>query len=99
MHPYYINTILIIDINIASITPCSTPKDLLALGAVCIAWIIRRSIHYSALRRHVSVRQSQSCLQESPTSLVLWVEREVEREVAEEVVEVVWVEAILLRCR
>ena len=36
MHPYRINTVLIIDINIASITPRSTLKDLLALGVVYI---------------------------------------------------------------
>jgi len=36
MYPYYINTMLIIGINIASVTPRSNPKDLLALGAVYI---------------------------------------------------------------
>ena len=36
MHPYYVNTVLIIDINIASITPCSILKDLLVLSTVYI---------------------------------------------------------------
>ena len=36
MHPHYINTVLIIDINITSITPHSIPKDLLVLDTVYI---------------------------------------------------------------
>ena len=36
MYPYYINTVLIIDINIANITPYFTLKDFLVLGAVYI---------------------------------------------------------------
>ena len=44
MHPYYANTVLIIDINVAGITPYFTLKDFLALGAVYIIQIIKRSI-------------------------------------------------------
>ena len=36
IHPYCTNTVLIIDINIASITLYSTLKDFLALGTVYI---------------------------------------------------------------
>ena len=37
IYPPYANTVLIIDINVASITPRSIPKDLLALGVVYVA--------------------------------------------------------------
>jgi hypothetical protein len=36
MHPYYINTVLIMDINIANITLYFILKDLLILGTVYI---------------------------------------------------------------
>ena len=36
MYPHYINTVLIIDINITNITLCSIPKDLLVLSTVYI---------------------------------------------------------------
>jgi hypothetical protein len=36
MYSYYINTVLIMDINIINITPCFTLKDFLVLGIVYI---------------------------------------------------------------
>ena len=36
IYPYCANTILIMDINIASITPRFTPKDFLVLGICCL---------------------------------------------------------------
>ena len=36
MHPYYTNTVLIIDINVTNITLYSILKDLLILGTVYI---------------------------------------------------------------